>query len=176
MEGHDFVFGTDPDLRKITQDQLAQFAPNSSASDQAADTSILVAPSDSVEILVVGTNELGKHGGGAARYALDNLGAIWGQGFGPQGQTFGIPTVSAPTGDGNVKIHPKRLKYYVECFLLYARGCPNKKFKVTQIGCGLAGWVAAEVAPMFEHAPANCRFDEVWRPFLGDSHSYWGTG
>src|SRR5688500_7034303 len=44
-------------------------------------------------IFVCGSNESGAHGGGAARVALDRFGAIWGQGEGLQGQSYGLPTM-----------------------------------------------------------------------------------
>ena len=36
------------------------------------------------EIFVFGSNLAGFHGGGAARIALNNFGAVWGQGVGMQ--------------------------------------------------------------------------------------------
>lgn len=45
------------------------------------------------EIFVFGSNLSGHHGGGAALLAMNKWGAIWGQGVGLQGQTYGIPTM-----------------------------------------------------------------------------------
>ena len=45
------------------------------------------------EIFVFGSNLEGQHGGGAALLAYKKWGAIWGQGVGLQGQTYGIPTM-----------------------------------------------------------------------------------
>jgi hypothetical protein len=45
------------------------------------------------EIFVFGSNLAGSHGGGAARQAYEHFGAIWGQGVGLQGQSYGIPTM-----------------------------------------------------------------------------------
>jgi hypothetical protein len=45
------------------------------------------------EIFVFGSNLEGMHGGGAARAAYNKFGAIWGQGVGLQGQSYGIPTM-----------------------------------------------------------------------------------
>ena len=45
------------------------------------------------EIFVFGSNLSGMHGGGAARLAYQKFGAIWGQGVGLQGQSYGIPTM-----------------------------------------------------------------------------------
>ena len=45
------------------------------------------------EIFVFGSNLAGAHGGGAALLAYRKFGAIWGQGVGLQGQSYGIPTM-----------------------------------------------------------------------------------
>ena len=45
------------------------------------------------QIFVFGSNAQGMHAGGAARFALDRFGAIWGQGEGIQGQSYAIPTM-----------------------------------------------------------------------------------
>ena len=45
------------------------------------------------EVFVFGSNLEGIHGGGAALTAWLKFGAIWGQGAGLQGQSYGIPTM-----------------------------------------------------------------------------------
>jgi hypothetical protein len=125
-------------------------------------------------IFVFGSNEKGIHGKGAARTARMEHGAIPGQGFGPQGNSFAIPTCSKPTELRGSKISPDRLSFYVGAFLLYALRNPNLEFQVTQIGCGLAGWTPFEVAPLFYYATDNCLFDTAWSPWLG-RRRYWGT-
>ena len=45
------------------------------------------------EIFVFGSNLAGAHGGGAAYIAYRKFGAIWGQGVGLQGQSYGIPSL-----------------------------------------------------------------------------------
>ena len=53
---------------------------------------------------------------------------------------------------------------------------PNETFKVTRVGCGLAGWSDEVVAPMFKDAPVNCLFDSAWdEPVLLPGRTYWGT-
>jgi hypothetical protein len=47
------------------------------------------------EIFVFGSNLAGRHGKGAALVALKKLGAIRGQGAGPMGRSYGIPTKDA---------------------------------------------------------------------------------
>ena len=45
------------------------------------------------EIFVFGSNLAGAHGGGAARFAYERFGAVWGEGMGLHGQTYAIPTM-----------------------------------------------------------------------------------
>lgn len=40
------------------------------------------------EVFVFGSNLAGRHAGGAARFAYNKFGAIWGQGEGLQGQSY----------------------------------------------------------------------------------------
>lgn len=95
------------------------------------------------EIFVFGSNLSGMHGGGAARLAYRKFGAIWGQGVGLQGQSYGIPTMQ-----GGVDT----IKPYVDEFIEFAKTHPQLKFLVTEIGCGIAGFSVEEIAPLFEQA------------------------
>lgn len=95
------------------------------------------------EIFVFGSNLAGSHGGGAARLAYDRFGAIWGQGVGLQGQSYGIPTMH-----GGVDA----IKPYVDEFIEFAKVHPEYKFLVTKIGCGIAGFTTREMAPLFQDA------------------------
>ncbi len=95
------------------------------------------------EIFVFGSNLAGSHGGGAARLAYNRFGAIWGQGVGLQGQSYGIPTMQG----GVETIQP-----YVDEFIRFAKTRPDLKFYVTQIGCGIAGFKVEEIAPLFQTA------------------------
>lgn len=95
------------------------------------------------EIFVFGSNLAGMHGGGAARLAYQKFGAIWGQGVGLQGQSYGIPTMQ-----GGVDT----IKPYVDEFIEFAKTHPQLNFLVTEIGCGIAGFSVEEIAPLFEQA------------------------
>lgn len=92
------------------------------------------------EIFVFGSNLDGLHGGGAAKAAHMNFGAIWGQGVGLQGQSYAIPTMQ-----GGVET----IKPYVDEFIRFAEEHPELTFYVTRIGCGIAGFSDAEIAPLF---------------------------
>lgn len=95
------------------------------------------------EIFVFGSNLAGRHGGGAARLAYNRFGAIWGQGVGLQGQSYAIPTMQ-----GGVET----IKPYVDEFIRFAEQHPEYKFLVTRIGCGIAGFMDEEIAPLFAQA------------------------
>lgn len=95
------------------------------------------------EVFVFGSNLAGMHGGGAARAALLHFGAIMGKGVGIQGQSYAIPTMQ-----GGVET----IKPYVDDFIRYAQEHPSLTFLVTRIGCGIAGFTDAEIAPLFADA------------------------
>lgn len=92
------------------------------------------------EIFVFGSNLQGYHGGGAAAAARRYFGAVWGQGVGLQGQSYAIPTMQ-----GGVET----IKPYVDEFIKFASEHPEKRFLVTPIGCGIAGFTPEEIAPLF---------------------------
>lgn len=95
------------------------------------------------EIFVFGSNLSGSHGGGAALLAFRQFGAVWGQGVGLQGKSYGIPTMHG----GVDAIQP-----YVDEFIAFAQSRPDLTFFVTQIGCGIAGFAVSEIAPLFTKA------------------------
>ncbi|SRR5574344_1487006 len=95
------------------------------------------------EIFVFGSNLAGRHGGGAARTAIDKFGAIWGQGVGLQGKSYAIPTMQ-----GGVET----IKPYVDEFINFANEHSELTFFVTRIGCGIAGFKEEEMAPLFKEA------------------------
>lgn len=103
-------------------------------------------------IFVFGSNLTGRHGKGAALYARQHHGAIYGQGEGLQGASYGIPIK-----DARINTLPlEAIASYVERFKQFARAHPELSFQVTAIGCGLAGYTPAQIAPMFIDTPNNC--------------------
>ena len=95
------------------------------------------------EVFVFGSNLQGHHGGGAARVAMQQFGAIWGQGIGLQGQCYAIPTMQG----GVETIRP-----YVDQFVAFAKEHQELFFYVTRIGCGIAGFKDQDIAPLFAEA------------------------
>lgn len=123
---------TEPSNRRITPERITELKPN--------------------EIFVFGSNLEGAHGGGAAAAAYRYFGAIWGQGAGLQGNSYGIPTMH-----GGVEA----IKPYVDEFITFARSHPELHFLVTRIGCGIAGFRDEEIAPLFAEA---AHLENVWLP------------
>lgn len=164
MNRPDFEHRTDEDLYGSTSNDLMTSLQDLSA-----------VPATPSRVFVFGSNEQGKHGAGAARYAADNHGAIRGQGFGPQGNSFGLPTCAQPVGQSGWEIPFDKFKDYVRLFICYAMLHPELEFQVTQVGCGFVGKTAEDVAPLFAQAPTNCLFDDAWKPYLPTTARFWGT-
>ena len=110
-------------------------------------------------IFVFGSNLAGRHGKGAALFAVKERGAIYGQGIGRQGNSYAIPTK-----DASLKVLPlHNIAVYVQRFIDYAKEHPEVEFEVTPVGCGLAGYNPSQIAPMFKDVPLNCRLPEVFK-------------
>ena len=113
-------------------------------------------------VFVFGSNLAGRHGAGAAKVAHVNFGAKYGVGAGPTGRSYAIPTK-----DRHLKsLSLDEIRHQVTTFIEVAKSKPKSRFYVTRIGCGLAGYADADVAPMFASAPMNCSFPEPWREHL----------
>ncbi len=104
------------------------------------------------EIFVFGSNLQGYHGGGAARLAMNQWGAVWRQGTGLQGQTYAIPTMQGGIGT---------IRPYIDQFIKFAQNDPERTFLVTEIGCGIAGFRPADIAPLFKNA---INIPNIWLP------------
>lgn len=123
---------TDMRTERITPDKITALKPN--------------------EVFVFGSNLRGIHAGGAARTAQMYFGAVMGQGVGLQGQSYAIPTMQ-----GGVDT----IKPYVDKFIKFAEEHPEKDFLVTRIGCGIAGFNANDIAPLFKEA---MHLHNIWLP------------
>lgn len=109
-------------------------------------------------IFVFGSNLAGRHGAGAALFAVNYHGAKYGVPFGRQGNAFAIPTK-----DANFNTLPlDHIRQFVKEFIEYAKEHLELSFKVTKIGCGLAGLKEVDIAPMFKDAPDNCMLPGGW--------------
>ena len=113
-------------------------------------------------VFVFGSNLAGRHGKGAALWARQNRGAIYGVGVGRQGNSYGIPT----KGYQLESLPLTRIEYHVAEFIAYARAHPDLRFQLTPVGCGLAGFSPEQIAPMFLYSPANVELPDEFMPVL----------
>jgi len=102
------------------------------------------------EVVVVGTNEEGRHGKGAALFAKLYAGAIQGQARGLMGQTYGIVTKKNWRVEKSSTL--EEIQGEVNTFIEFAYNHPELIFKVTKLGCSLAGYTVQEIAPLFRRA------------------------
>lgn len=113
---------------------------------------------EATPVFVFGSNLAGRHGKGAALWARQNRGAVYGQGIGPQGNSYAIPTK-----DECLRTLPlEKIAGYVRGFLNYALNSPSVQFQLTPIGCGLAGYRRDQIEPMFANAPPNVIWPPEW--------------
>lgn len=110
------------------------------------------------DIFVFGSNTAGRHGKGAALFAMQNHGAVYGQGEGLQGDSYAIPTKSGGKRGPLTRMAVADIGLAVDRFLVCATLNPQLTFKLTKIGCGLAGFMEEQIAPLFVGAPANVVF------------------
>lgn len=115
------------------------------------------------DVFVFGSNLAGRHGAGAAKFAINHHGAIYGQGIGLQGNSYAIPTKNKNL----VTLPLAVIESHVKDFIKFANDNPDMKFRVTRVGCGLAGYTSEEIGPMFHGAGKNVTFfDPSWKIYL----------
>jgi hypothetical protein len=111
-----------------------------------------------MEIFVFGSNLAGRHGKGAALYAKQFFGAVYGVGYGRTGNSYAIPTK-----DEALRVLPlTTIQAWCFAFIEYAKAHPELTFVVTPVGTGLAGYTKDQIAPFFNGMPLNCRYSETW--------------
>jgi hypothetical protein len=100
------------------------------------------------DVFVFGANTMGKHDGGAAKFAENNLGAVYGQARGLQGKSYGIVTIDY-TGAEPVSIDTIREE--VNQLFDFALENPQFTFYVSKIGTGISGYQLDEIAELFRN-------------------------
>jgi hypothetical protein len=111
------------------------------------------------EVFVFGSNQAGRHAGGAARLARERFGAQEGVGEGLTGQCYAFPTLTAAFE----RVTRAALEASRDRFFNTAREHPDKTFLLTKVGCGIAGFAEDEIRPLFENPPPNVAPPEDWR-------------
>lgn len=101
------------------------------------------------EVFVFGSNTLGQHHGGAARVAHQKFGAKWGLAEGLSGQTYAIPTIDF---DNWKPVKRSFLLLCLKRFIQFVQKNPQKKFYLTKIGCGIAGWSVDSIREILHDA------------------------
>ncbi len=77
-----------------------------------------------------------------------------------------------PTKDKKIVTLPiNTVKEHVKRFIRFAKANPDMKFFMTRVGCVLAGFTNADIAPMFKGSPTNINFPEEWALWLEASES-----
>ena len=126
------------------------------------------APKDG-QIFVFGSNLSGFHYGGAARAAHEHFGAEWGQGIGFSGQSYALPTLGE-FAESSLSI--EEIEGHVEDFADFVRQNQDMRFFVTRVGCVIAGFSDAVIAPIFEkhlHDQMDrVTIAESWAPFFSE--------
>lgn len=113
-------------------------------------------------VFVFASNQRGRHGAGAALYAVSYFGAQEGFGEGFMGQSYGIPTK-----DHQIKTRPlEDIVPAIERFMDFARLHRRLKFFLTPVGCGRAGYTDAQVAPLFHRLSSNCAIPLSWSEYF----------
>ncbi len=112
-------------------------------------------------IFVFGSNLAGRHGKGAALEAKQKWGAIYGQGIGLQGQSYGIPT----KGKQLQVLSLTEIEGYIKDFLNFVEGNPQLTFYLTPIGTGLAGYTKEEIRNILKKypKPKNIVMSDSWK-------------
>lgn len=120
------------------------------------------------QIFVFGSNTEGRHGKGAALDAVQSHGAIYGQAMGLQGNSYAIVTkdLGKPKNEQLRSVPLPNIQQEVSAFIAFAIRNPQLNFKVSAIGCGLAGYTPEEIAPFFAHRQPNVFLPEVFLKVL----------
>ena len=110
------------------------------------------------EIFVFGSNLAGRHGKGAALIAAKRFGAVYGVGSGITGQCYAIPTKDEDLHTLSLEA----IAVYAKTFCQYTHAHPDKRFFVSAVGCGLAGYKPSEIGSLFSECHTNCTFAHTW--------------
>lgn len=133
------------------------------------------------QIFVFGSNTQGRHGKGAALWAKQHAGAIYGNSIGPQGQSFAIVTKNLKK-QIHPSVHRDVIISQIEQLYDYAIACPDKEFliayrkvfngnnKIREV-INLNGYSVQEMADMFKEAanstiPSNIIFEEEFAKLI----------
>lgn len=89
--------------------------------------------------------------------------AVYGRGEGLKGLFYVIPTKNVRSA--RLPLH--EVAQGITRFLVFAAAHPDWQFQLTRIGCAIAEFSDAEVAPLFRGAPLNVHLPERWEMLIG---------
>lgn len=128
--------------------------------------------SQTCQVFVFGSNLMGQHVGGAAKFAADHRGAMEGTAHGLvelwcPGEAHDLMSYALPTmATLGVPLTLTGVAASVTLFKAYATIRPELEFFVTAIGTGIAGFTHEEIAPLFADCPDNCYLPGEWQAIL----------
>lgn len=103
------------------------------------------------QVIVVGTNALGIHGGGAAAQAFQDFGLKMGVHEGMSGKTYAFPTLSQDFKKRTRnQLITSRIMLYRECLRN-----PDKEYLLTPVGIGIAKYPVEYMKSLFTDPPKN---------------------
>ena len=108
---------------------------------------------------VFGSNLSGRHGLGGASHARLYHDASYRAGKGITGSSYALPTKDEDLN--TLKLNT--IKKYINEFIKTAKDNPDKIFRVTKVGCGLAGYKESQIKPLFEDVSPNCLLPIGWK-------------
>jgi hypothetical protein len=112
------------------------------------------------DVFVFGSNEAGRHGKGAAKFAVEHYGAKYGIGEGMEGMSYALPTKDANLNP----VTMERLEHAICTFIDFADGNSKYRFLLTPIGTGLAGFSKRDVWALLQKygLPDNVVLTSSW--------------
>lgn len=81
------------------------------------------------------------------------------------GDCYALPTKHTPWK----RMTLDEVSIHVQRFISYAWLHQEDQFHLTPVGCGLAGFTPAQIAPLFCRAPSNVDLPEEFVRVLGDN-------
>ena len=111
-------------------------------------------------VFVFGSNLAGRHGKGAALYALQHYGAQYGEGIGRQGNSYAVPTKDYLLKVLTLDAIGRHLADFIE----HAKEHPEDTFMLTPIGTVLAGYSREQIYLLLKQldVPSNVLFTKEW--------------